>query len=107
MIIHLKSSPPGLAVRLQAQYNHSTLQSGVRKHRKTKLDGPAGMNQLRTLLSSDTILTCSSAPVNNFHAERVLGRFQAQADRASNATSGFLAARTIAASNHTVEWLVN
>ena len=49
---------------------------------------------------------CSSADVNNFHAERVLGKFSAQWARAPNATTGFLDAKTKAATNHTLDFLI-
>ena len=50
---------------------------------------------------------CSSAPINNFHAERVLGRFCAQCTRAPNATTGFLEAKTKSGANKTLEWLTD
>ena len=50
---------------------------------------------------------CSSAPNNNFHAERVLGKFSAQFARAPNATTGFLDAKTKAAANHTLEYVTS
>ena len=49
---------------------------------------------------------CSSADVSNFHSERVLGKFSAQWARAPNATTGFLDAKTKAATNHTLDYLI-
>ena len=56
--------------------------------------------------SMDMLSVCKSAPLNNFHAERVLGRFCSQCVRAPNATTGFLEAKTKAGANKTLEWLV-